>query len=999
MQPAAANRSDRTRIVRWGGALCGLALLAILGVTLFGRTKAVPPEQLLRTARHALNLGDFAEAERTAALVPADAEQFAEAMLIAGEAATKEYHYKDAVVHYDKVPPGAGEETALARYCAGDVLWQQGLASAAEVKYRQALEARPDHLWTHERLGSMLCTFGRRWEAVPHLFQVLRAQPVTVNQLLLLGDVDSTLGLSPDIERVRQQTPEDPLPRLGQAKFALNTNDSAEASVYAREVLAANPDLIEAWAVLGRALQESGADDEFLEWHAQVPQRAEVHPDVWLARGLWAQDHDQLPVAVRCFWEAVQRFPDSRAANYHLGRALRRLDPPRPKQADYYLHRAELLEELKHVLFMAMREPENRDYLERSAKCTEELGRFWEAAAWCQIARRLFPQAPEIGLQLRRVSGRLSPDLPRVAVSREAGTDIDPRSFPLPDWKSGAQPSADRAFSSAFGGIVRFEDCARAVGIDFRYYNGAEPAGAGKLIYQNLGGGVAALDFDGDLWPDLYFPQGAPAPPAEVEGDHPYRDTLYRNRGDGRFIDVTAAAGLGDRRHSLGIAAGDIDNDGFPDLYLANAGRNRLYRNQGDGTFREISDEAGLSGRHCTASCLIADLNADSWPDLFEVNYLAEPEVYALTCQKDDLVRPCDPRLFRADPDRLFASRGDGRFQDVSAESGIVVPEGKGLGIVAADFTGSGSLNLFVANDGTVNFYFINSTPRAGAAPVFREAALEAGVAYSENGSAQASMGIAAGDVDDDGLIGLYVTNFLNEGSAFYHQIAPNVFQDARRSFGLRETTTAVLGFGTQFLDADLDGFADLIVTNGHIDDYTADGKPYRMRPQFFRNLSGRHFEELRPDVLGPFFSDEYLGRGLARIDWNRDGKEDAVISHLDAPAALLTNRTEPAGHYLALRFVGTDSARDAIGVRVECRYGDRSARRQLTAGDGYMASNERQLLFGLGDHQLVDELTVRWPSGRVQSFRQVAADRHWLAIEGRPALLSLPVVPLGTLH
>jgi hypothetical protein len=354
-------------------------------------------------------------------------------------------------------------------------------------------------------------------------------------------------------------------------------------------------------------------------------------------------------------------------------------------------------------------------------------------------------------------------------------------------------------------------------------------------------------------------------------------------------------------------------------------------------------------------------------------------------------VRPCDPRIFAAEPDQLFFNCGDGRFEDISRECGIDVPHGKGLGIVAADFSGSGRPNLFIANDGTGNFYFLNQTQRPGDRPAFREGALEAGLAYSENGGAQASMGIAASDADGDGLIDLYVTNFYNESSAFYHQTSPNFFEDAKRRFGLREPTLFQLGFGTQFLDGDLDGFPDLIVANGHVDDNSDERKPYRMRPQYFRNLGGTRFEELGPETLGSFFAGEYLGRGLARLDWNRDGKEDAVISHLDAPAALLTNQTRPAGHFLALRLVGTETSRDAIGTRVTCRIGDRSRQAQLLAGDGYMASNERQLILGLADSDEVTELTIHWPSGRVQRFLGVPANCHLLAVEGGQTLIRLP--------
>jgi len=259
------------------------------------------------------------------------------------------------------------------------------------------------------------------------------------------------------------------------------------------------------------------------------------------------------------------------------------------------------------------------------------------------------------------------------------------------------------------------------------------------------------------------------------------------------------------------------------------------------------------------------------------------------------------------------------------------------------------------------------------------------GVAFSEDGRVQASMGVAIDDADGDQLLDLIVTNFYNEGTAFYRQTSPRQFEDARRRFGLREPSLFQLGFGAQFLDADLDGRPDLVVANGHIEDFSDRGVPYRMRPQFFRNRDGTVFDELHSDSVGPFFGRELLGRGLARLDWNGDGKEDFAISHLDGPAALLTNVTQPAGHFLALRLVGTRCARDAIGTSVSCAAGGRVVTRQLTAGDGYMASNERQLVFGLGEADRVERLTIHWPSGREEIYNDLPADRHYLAIEGRP--------------
>jgi hypothetical protein len=321
----------------------------------------------------------------------------------------------------------------------------------------------------------------------------------------------------------------------------------------------------------------------------------------------------------------------------------------------------------------------------------------------------------------------------------------------------------------------------------------------------------------------------------------------------------------------------------------------------------------------------------------------------------------------------------------MSEQAGILAPHGNGLGIVALDLEGRGLLSLFVANDRTANFLFVNETPSPGAAPLFTESAMPRGAAVDGNGRPQACMGVAADDADGDGLVDLFVTNFYFESNTLYAQLPPGgAFVDRTVEAGLRGPSLNRLGFGTQFLDADLDGWADLIVTNGHIDDLRANGEPYKMRPQFFRNSGRGQFVEMSPQSLGSFFEGEYLGRGLATLDYDRDGREDVVISHVDDPAALLHNRTQPAGRHVTLQLRGTRSSRDAVGATVRLRVGGRQRVRQLTAGDGYQASNQRQLVFGLGDADRIEELTVQWPSGGVELFTGCLPDACWILIEGQ---------------
>ncbi|MGH7137486.1 MAG: CRTAC1 family protein, partial [Pirellulales bacterium] len=397
-----------------------------------------------------------------------------------------------------------------------------------------------------------------------------------------------------------------------------------------------------------------------------------------------------------------------------------------------------------------------------------------------------------------------------------------------------------------------------------------------------------------------------------------------------------------------------------------------------------------LSSDAWTTSCLMADLNGDGLADLYDVNYVTGEGVFERTCDSAGQPRVCQPSRFSPQLDRCWLNLGDGRFADRSAESGVDVAGGNGLGIVAADFQGTGRLSLFVANDQDANFYFINHGAAADGSPQFVESALLAGLAFDGQGKAQACMGVAAGDANGDGRLDLFVTNFYQEPNTLYLQHSAELFDDATAAAGLREPSYELLGFGTQFVDAELDGWPDLVVVNGHIDDFRQVGSPYWMRPQYFRNLGGR-FVEIEGPQLGPFFTEPGLGRGLARLDFNRDGREDFVVSRLDMPAALVANNTPDAGHFLALRLVGTSSARDAIGTRVTVSVADKSWTRQLAAGDGYMASNQRQVVFGLGRTDRIDRLIVDWPGGTHQEWRQLTVDRETIAVEGREELVEVP--------
>lgn len=936
-------------------------------------------EQLLRQARRELAKSHFSEAEKLANRAAQAARPSPWAHLVAAEAAFKSGQMEAALEHYRQVPDGAGDATVAGRFGAGEVQIHLGQLQAGEASLRRVLEIEPNHTLTHYRLAYLLSVSGRRWQATPHLFLLVQAGVAEMSHLLLLGNGQQLIDDQGLLDTARKVSPDDPWPALAQARRQLALNETTKARVQLRPIQVKYPlesEIQVRWGQLLLAMRQTG---EFQKWNAAVAKQVEEHPELWVLRGTYALQLQQPRQAARCFWEAVRRDSEHHIANYRLGQTLTSLGDQ--QRALPFLQRADLLQQLAIVLDDIFNAPTHVASMQKASYLTERLGRFWEAHAWAVQAWSKDQSLVAAQKTALRLQPRLSPDLPRIDAEHQAFSKVDLTDLALPDPRLAAPVSLPSA-ESASKSVEQFRDDSRTANVEFQFFNSEDSTSAGAHIFETTGGGVGVLDYDGDGWPDLYFTQGAvkPAMPGAVA----YLDQFFRNGPHGRFDNVTSAARLGDPDYSQGLTVGDFDNDGFADLYVANFGANRLYHNNGDGTFSDVTGDAGIGGNQWTTSCLMADLNGDSWPDLYDVNYVGGSNVETLLCAREGKTRSCSPRAFDAAPDQLWLSQGDGRFVDVTAQSGIDIPNGYGLGIVAADLTGAGRLSLFIANDEVPNFLFAPTDAPPGGTPNYVDQALIAGVAVDADGLSQACMGVAAGDANDDGLLDLFVTNFYNESNTLYRQLSAGSFVDETRAAGLRDPSFSMLGFGTQFLDGDLDGHLDLVLTNGHIDDLSSIGQPYKMPPQYFHNQGQGRYREVSAGQLGPFFEGKYLGRGLSRVDWNRDGREDFVVSHMNAPAALVTNTTETANHFLAVKVRGSQTSRDAIGATIRLKVGSQQRTAQLTGGDGYHASNERQLLFGLGTDAVIDELTIRWPRGTTQTWKNLAADRELLFIEGQ---------------
>ena len=957
--------------------LAGSGLLCLLVAGCWGSDA---DEELLKAASTALAENQPMEADKLVTQYLQNHPDSPPALVIAGRAAWNLGRQQQAFAYLEKVNHDNQPAFLEAQRLTVDYALQLGIATVAERSLRLILQQAPSDYEANDQLITLLRFSGRNWEVLPYLRQLIRTGHFKTEYLLPAGSSESIWIFPADMPLVeRSMAANDLLVLTGVAREQISENRYSTAQQILQSIVAEDPEQIEAQAWLGFTLLESGSRPAFQQWHRNLPEAAEEHPEIWYVRGMWARQEQDYQGAARSFWETLRRNPHHLGANYRLSQALVSLN--REAEAKPFAQHANRLADLKYLVTAVPKDPEK---VRPVAEMMESLGRRWEAIGWCQVALSDTSAKNEWARQsLARLEAATDNKTPMTLAAANLAQKIDLSSLPVPDLaKTGSkQPTESSGVSD-----VSFTNSATAAGLKFSYFNGADPTIGRAYMFEFSGGGAAILDYDGDGWSDLYLTQGCAWPPDPTQ--QKYRNRLFRNLGNGQFQDVTEQAGLGDNGFGQGVTVGDINNDGFADLYVANIGANRLYQNNGDGTFTDVTSASGLAGAHWTISCLLADLNGDSWPDLYDVNYLSGDDVFTRACTWEGKPTQCSPIDFPSAQDQVYLNRGNGTFQEVTKEAGIVVPNGKGMGVVAADFDGSRRLSLFVANDMTANFFFTNQTSQRGGQLAFKDRAVLGGLGFNEEGHADSCMGIAAGDVNRDGLLDLFVTNFRDEANNFFLQRKGQLFDDVARQSRLREFGFLYEGWGTQFLDGELDGWPDLVVANGHLE---ITDPACRMPTQYFANLGNGQFANLPAAGLGSYFQQVALGRSIALLDWNRDGKEDFLVTHVDSPTALLTNQTEQHGTFLAVQLRGVISSRDAIGTTVRVTAGGQTWSRQLKAGDGFQASNQRQLIFGLGSADQIDSLTISWPAGSDQTFTNLAVDREFLFIEGQSEAHMIP--------
>ncbi len=913
------------------------------------------------------------------------------ALLLRGQLAADTGDTATAIRLWSLVPDQPPEEATTARLRQGILCIATYRAREAEAAYGKAIQLNPDFVEPHERLLS-LYILQLREPAITQELDALRRlrplMPAELYELVFRADIapNRDVIIPPLLPKFIAADAGDLDSQVALARYSAKYNSLRDAAELLQDALTKRPDDMSIRAYLAEVFLGQANLRGARETLAGVPLASETLPCVWKSHGLYWMAAGDWQRAASCLRRYLAMNPNDLPVDYQLLKVVQRGGDTRA--AKRQLGHVQLLTELHAGLGVLEHwKPSDRKRSSQAiftavvelGSLLMKLNRHGEAVAFFESALAFKPESAVTRENHARALERLQSS--KAAV----GDDFPTHKFAETDLAV-VQPTPAEAKGGSQTNVgpgkqelprLCLVDRQHEAGLEFQYFNGANDR---KPLLESIGGGVAVLDFDGDGWPDLFFPQGCRLPfdPNEWKDT----DRLYRNLGNGTYADVTAGTGLGDNQYSQGSAAGDYNNDGFPDLAVANFGTNVLFRNNGDGTFTDVTSATGIHGAHWSTSLAWGDLDRDGTLDLYVVNYVRDP--WLVCPDARGIVRVCHPIRFEAEDDVLYMNRGDGTFDDTTRAAGLSSLHGKGLGVVIADLDDDGWPDIFVGNDGDPNFLYHNLGLDARLGLNFGEIGLLSGTSVRDDGMSQASMGLACGDLDGDGRLDLYITNFYREPDSMYLNCGNLLFENASVRAGLAEPTRFMLGWGVQAVDLDLDGRFELFQTSGHFDDRRDEGDPWKMPSQLFYNMGHGRFAEIS-HASGEFFHGEYLGRGVARLDWDRDGRPDLVVVYQDRPAALLRNETQATGHRLILELHGVESNRDAIGARLRATCRGTTQVLEICGGDGFLATNERRQILGIGSAKEVDLLEIQWPGGRKDCWPGVPADSDLLLIEGQP--------------
>lgn len=736
----------------------------------------------------------------------------------------------------------------------------------------------------------------------------------------------------------------------------------------------------EACAFYGRLLGESQAFERMPEWFAKCDAKTRNRGDFWAALGAFFIDRRQYEASARALLEAVYRNPTDLLSVQRLAMVFDTVG--RPELSTRFQVRAGKIASTKRDSRILSESPSDDLARKWMVQNLMDLGRPFETIGW--MLTTLPRDAVRKRAELVAKRGELGRDGDALVMAFESAiVGIDFEQFQLEpalgeirrasQSESGSnQVTKNKTSELNLDISPRLVNVAKQVGVDFQWYLDTDINLEMIALHEALGGGIAVIDYDLDGWPDIYLAQGSGDPPT----DACTRSNVLLRNTQAQFNPVTSLAVAEDYNYSSGLAVGDVNQDGFCDLVLGSIGRNRLLINNGDGTFRDATEKLGSTEDRFSSSLAVADVTGDALPDLFVTNYVEMEGAFVLPFidEAGQLHAP-RPLTHKAAADQCFENKGDGGFEAHDVSGGFAEPASS-LGIMVTDFNSNGSNEIFVANDLLPNHFLYQ-----GKNDEFRNLANAKGIANGFDGRYNACMGIASGDFNRDGKLDLHVTNFNHESSNLFLQTSGSGFTDFAVRYGLESLTLPMVGFGTKAIDVDRNGWLDLLVSNGHVFDLPQDDQ-FEMPPQLLMNLGSR-FEQVPVEDESNYWKQKYLGRSLASLDFDRDGSIDFLVGHLDQPVALLHNETRTDGQWIQFELVGKTSERDAIGARIVVTAGGEQFAQWVTAGDGYLCSDESVVDFGLGDKGKLDSVQIHWPKGDTQIFLNLDPGHRYLIIEG----------------
>lgn len=935
-----------------------------------------------------LEAGRFDEAWEECQKVLLAAPNDARAIYVSAQVLSQRGKLEQALAMIDRIDLAEPEYGIVAHRQALSWCQDRFMLQAAEKRAQAILKRKPDDYETIKLLAALLDLQGRRFESSVLLQKLLSLGATDLTTMVFALDTVKPIESDEIAQKQFEQNPKE-LRLKGSIAFgALYEKKPDQAEVVFREIVQSGQAAPAYWIGLGLSLIEQEKWDQLGDWYKQAPRDSmEGFPDYWRAMGLWCQHLSKHNEAAKCFTRSLELDPMNPLAAGNLAQSLAILgDNSGAERAEAIFQETQLANRNLNYCRDGNRRSE---WITQIASTLESRGRILESILWRELDQRTNNPAGTLIKDLEAQRKGLSKANPQTLVT---GLNKPSTGYPEIDWNAIAESKASgmptqRIPTQGLGVVqakLAWSDIAKELQADVVYRNGDDSTVPGMQTYQSNGAGAGVIDYDLDGWPDLFVLQGGGDPRQPATNDP---NVLLRNIAGKAFGNVASQARVNHRAYGQGVAVGDWDQDGFADMFVLNFGENQLLRNQGDGTFEVIpvaSMKRDIANNPVwSVSGAIADINGDHLPDLVEINYASGIDVITHLCiSRENIPQVCRPTEFPASEDYIYLSDGQGGFTLANQAWNLQMQDGRGLGVIVGNLDLKQGNDIYIANDMSANNLYLSSQdPAQQGRYLLADEAVRRGCAVDTAGKPQASMGVACSDFDRNGMLDLFMTNFIDEYNALYLQNESNFFVDASRRYRLIDPKKKTLGFGTQGLDIDCDGWQDLLVVNGHVDDFRAKGQPYTMRPQVFLQREDS-FAEQPSESLGDFFNKEYLSRSLGLWDFNRDGLVDSYITHLDHPLSVLKNETKTNGAWIAIELVGTESERDAIGATIRVTAGEQRWMHQRLAGNGFECANEGFVHLGLGKLEKIDSLEITWPSGKTSRWGDLRVNRRYRAIE-----------------